>query len=297
MKKSIKLGKESSPVVCGTDFSTAAEGACHVAANLAKRMGEPLVVLHVHNPSKDWLSRDTKQVRKRLHERLHGDAERFRKEHGLVVHPVLLIGLPDELLCDFSLLSKAKLIVLSALGERSAVKWLLGSVAERVAQQTSVPLLIIRRREPFAAAFRGKVLKVVAATDFSLSSDVALDWFKNLGQVVRTDLLAVHVATTNAVNQEQLLTRRIRAHVKRNPFKVIIVAGPNDPSATLLKITRDESAGLILTGTHQRAGLDRFWYGSISDRILHDRSCNLLIIPHRRRKPKMAAGHRLSSRR
>lgn len=89
--------RETSPILCGTDFSENASRAATVAGLLAARMTRPLVLAHAadefnaHAESKKVLARCLKPARKQL----QVEAERLRKA-GAEVEVELLHGSEAE---------------------------------------------------------------------------------------------------------------------------------------------------------------------------------------------------------
>jgi hypothetical protein len=87
------------------------------------------------------------------------------------------------------------LIVLSSLGVKKQHRWLLGSVAERVAQTSSIPVLIVRDSSSIEAWARGdRVLRAMVGVEIGSTSKAALQWAAKLRAVGRCDLLITHIA-------------------------------------------------------------------------------------------------------
>jgi nucleotide-binding universal stress UspA family protein len=52
-----------------------------------------------------------------------------------------------------------------------------------------------------------------------------------------------------------------------------------DPASTVAQIAERIGAGLIVLGTHGKAGTDAFWSGSTAPRIASKTSVPLLLVP------------------
>ena len=87
------------PIVCGTDFSLSSARAVRVAALLARRLGEPLVLVHVVDWAHTELLGLTALEINPARERLRRVAERVRRR-GLDVREEIASGAPDEALVD-----------------------------------------------------------------------------------------------------------------------------------------------------------------------------------------------------
>jgi nucleotide-binding universal stress UspA family protein len=174
-------------IVCGTDFTLHAEKAANVAAALAARYRSALTLVHAVEPAQmEFLSKAHVDIfRDKLRRKLLEEGNRLRKS-GTDVTENLVLGRPDEILAATAKRSKADLIVVSSLGQVAPIRWLVGSVAERTAQNAAVPTLVVRNDEPLIAwARRKRVLNVFGAYDFSASSDAALRWVASLKSLAR----------------------------------------------------------------------------------------------------------------
>ena len=168
-------------VVIGTDFSENARAAGMTAAALARRWSHTLAVAHVFDDSmSDRLPGDVREtLAASTSDRLHSEVVHLGSE-GVKVEEHMLSGAPEQALADLATQSDARLVVVSSVGHRPR-EWLLGSVAERTAEFSPVPKLVVRSAAPFEAWARGeKPLRVFVAVDFSDASDKAVKWVKHL---------------------------------------------------------------------------------------------------------------------
>ncbi len=147
----------SDGILCGTDFSPAAEVAVDVATDFARRLSSPLTLVHaVELPrvlkgdakASKWLG----AVRKRS---LREVAEGSRKR-GVAVREVVAVGSADDVLVRTAESERPRFVVVSSLGHRSPGNWFLGSVAERTAGRAATPTLVLRKADPIRAWLRGK---------------------------------------------------------------------------------------------------------------------------------------------
>ena len=162
---------ESTPIICGTDFSENARQAANVAAALATRLSAPLVLVHAagllnQGSTSEAYDAVIASFRKRLHE----EAEHLRGL-GATVEETLSAGAPDEMLAQLAQQRQARLLVVSSLGLRAPTRSLLGSVAERTAESSPVPTLVVRDAAPFESWARGeRPLNVFVGADFTANS-------------------------------------------------------------------------------------------------------------------------------
>jgi len=293
---------ESTPILCGTDFSVNARQAANVAAALAVRLGTPLLLAHAtgrliesSTPAAHGAAIES------LRERLHEEAERLRGR-GAAVEENLATGAPDEVLGQLAQQRRARLLVVSSLGLRAPGRWLIGSVAERTAESSPVPTLVVRDGEPLEAWARGeRSLKVFVGTDFSASSDAALRWVAALRQVGPCEVVAGYVdwppeeaarlgvagplglAGSNLPGMQRVLERDLQAKVTRllggDKVRVCVRGNWGRAEMPLLGMAVEAQADLVVVGTHQWHGLRWLRHGSVSRGILHNAPMSVACVP------------------
>lgn len=280
-------------IVCGTDFSPRAAEAADVASLLAAKRKETLVLLHAR--ADDGPAPDSGD------ERLRDEAARLRAT-GVTVREELATGPAAERLVEAGHLSSTRLVAVSSLGQIAPSRFLVGSVAERVAEHSAAPVLIVRRATPFVEWLRGdRPLRILAAYDFSASSDALLRKLREWRQFGPCDITVAHVAwppreserlgvqlkdvwEQNPPELQALLERDLGNRV--NPLlgdepatRLRIVASWGRPDLPLLQIASECQADLVAVGTHQRAGLSRFWLGSVSRALIRHATASVLVVP------------------
>ena len=133
-------------IVCGTDLSENAREAARAAAAIAKRLAVRLKLVHVIDELGAELTAAGEQsaIYAPVRTRVEEHAKELRIGHGIEVEPVVVVGIAHETLVEIARTTDASLIVVAALGVAKQHRWLLGSTAERVAQASSVPVLVVR---------------------------------------------------------------------------------------------------------------------------------------------------------
>lgn len=287
-------------IICGTDFSTHASEAANVAAALTTRLQGTLSLAHVLDtsryelPSKELMDYlcDSRQAK------LKKEAERLRRQ-GATVEEQFLQGSPAVSLVKAATDSGARLIVVSSLGQIAHSRWFFGSVAERTAQNASVPTLVVRNQKPLEAWARGqRTLNVVVAYDFSESGDAALRWTSFLNEIGPCRITVVYVAWPPESGArygagfgqphpyypsevEKLLKRDLQEKCEevlgKAKLRFRVAAGLGRPDPQLIEIAADEKADIIVVGTNQRRGLARL--GSVSRAVMHHAPLNVASIP------------------
>jgi nucleotide-binding universal stress UspA family protein len=195
----------------------------------------------------------------------------------------------------------ATLIVAGARGHRTGSHWLIGTVAERIARVTTIPMLVVRDAAALREGLNGaRKLKVIVATDLSAVSDFALRkavLLRDLGEC-GLELLYVeyppseyarlgvggpicvhrpHPLIDDVLPRE--LSRRAETVSLGGEVTTRIAKTLGQTGALIALEAGEEDAGLVVVGAHQRRALSRVWHGSIAHGVLHSAATNVLLIP------------------
>jgi nucleotide-binding universal stress UspA family protein len=290
------------PIVCGTDFSTTATEAVDIAAALARRLETSLVLIHVDELLGALTSNPVVLEAAILQRRsdLDDEAQRLR-ELGTRVEEKFLSGSAFGELVTAATKFKAGLVVLGAVGHGLARRLLLGSVAERTAESSPVPTLVVRPGGRLASWVRGEDgLKVLVGYDFSAASDAALAWVNQLGEIGKFEATVLYsnwppdearrvgyegplpLVTNPADIQKNLegdLKKRIARFLSKQKVTAIVEPGWGTPEGYLFEMASRQKIDLIVVGTHQRQGFGRVLLGSVSRAVLHHAKMSVAVVP------------------
>ena len=139
-------------ILHATDFSSASRPAFARTLALAKKDRAQLFLLHVLVPPSPFLGDRLPpsylelqaRARREAERRLAAAALRARKT-GLRVHATLVAGAPAEEILRASRRCRPDLIVIGTHGRTGLGRVFMGSVAERVLERASCPVLTVRR--------------------------------------------------------------------------------------------------------------------------------------------------------
>ncbi|MEW6321363.1 MAG: universal stress protein [Acidobacteriota bacterium] len=300
-------------VVCGTDFSARAREAASAAAAVANRMGQPLLLVHaLDDPRYEGLPAAAKKaLMTRQVESLAAEATRLGRRGPTVIHEVH-VGHADEVIAERARQAGARLVVVGAVGTRASDRFRLGSVAERTVGVSSVPVLVVRDDAPFEAWVKGRrPLRVFAGFDFTVTSEAALEWVRDLSALGPCDVTVGHLMRAPETLErlgladapappeatplvQEAVERDVRDRVTlllgTPEVAVRVQAAVGRRDLELLNMAARAEADLVVTGTHQLHGLPRLWHGSVSTGLLVNASLSVACVPvaaARRRVPRV----------
>jgi nucleotide-binding universal stress UspA family protein len=194
------------------------------------------------------------------------------------------------------------LIVMCSHGRTGWRQRLFGSIAQKIINHCPVPVLLIQPGETGpTVSFRCKKMLVPldGDPDHERGLAAAEDWARLCGAALH---LAAVVPTPGTLGGEQAAAGRLlplsmtalldldeaslaaylQRHVQRLERAGLHVTAESergDPAVLLIASAERVQADLIVLGTHGRAGLDAFWSGSLTPKVVSRTRIPLLMVP------------------
>jgi nucleotide-binding universal stress UspA family protein len=278
-------------VLVAIDFSPGSRAAFEWATTLAQGLRARLVALHVtpayvtfeQLPAFPPLAPVDPERQRVVREEL----ERFvapAEASGPLVETFLRDGDPADEILAHAAETDVDLIVLGVHGRRGFERWMLGSVAERVARRASCSVLGVPAGKEGAAFGR-----VLCGLDLSSSSAATLEQAVAVAQALRASLRVLYVADGShwyepgplsgvdveamreavAKSARERLHDLIARHVPKGVSVDIVIAFG---SATKeVERVAGEGADMVVLGATSSSGVDRFFFGSTAQHVL--RAC------------------------
>jgi nucleotide-binding universal stress UspA family protein len=233
-------------------------------------------------------------------------AERILGRKAVDTEAVLLYGHAATQLLEYGREHRPDLMVIGAKGSYATLKILLGGVAHQVVEHASWPVLVAR------TPYQG-LRRVLLATDGSQNSRLATEYLAQFPLPPHAEIQVVHVqpliqeveafaykmgpiaylapsmplmadrpaAPLQLENQEQK-GRAILAETRQileaagHKSKGIILDG--DPAAQILAYSELRGTDLIVAGSRGLRGIEGWWWGSVSRKLVHYAHSSVLIV-------------------
>jgi nucleotide-binding universal stress UspA family protein len=309
------------------DGSPRAEQALPIAARLVRASGGTLTVLRVVTPLLDMDIRPVSLI-KPMELTQEADIARANQYlaqvassddlRGIAVQTEALTGTPTQAILLFGECQHVDLVVMCSHGQTGPKRWRLGSVAQRVAWSSPVPVLVLHNGGAISTVpheDRIRPLRVLVALDGSPVAEEVLMPAAHLCTMLaapdRGALHLTHVLQQLPARESRHMEGRARAHEQtildaRAYLSVVaqrlreecgaasnllitssVVAQP-DVADTLLRVaehgelTEDveefDGCDVIAMATHGRGAPSRWIIGSVTERVLSATFLPLLIV-------------------
>ncbi len=260
-------------ILVPTDLSAASAPSLRLAGSIARRAGASIMLLHV-DPHVDVES--IERAMQELALELPDDIPRST----LIVQERTVEGI---LAVARDL--RADLVVMGGHG-RSAMHFMLGSVAARILRLAPCPVLV-RRLGIEGQGGSGAFLRVLVAVDYSPFSQVAAMFAAQLvGPGGSFEL--VHVCDGSLADRPEALSA-FSAELQLEQTCELYIADGNVANA-IIDRSSEIGADLIVVGAHSRQHFASRLLGRTADRLLRRAPCPVMVIPdtalhHERRLP------------
>lgn len=266
-------------ILVGVELPDEGRPATIEAGRLSRALGAELTLLHAY-PRVHTTDRDAAEVASRAAWLLEDVALDLEEEGAKVARPPLA---PIDVSPADALLAAAAdgafdLLVLGA-ERKTGLDRLLGATAERVTRESPVPVWLAHARA------KGEVQRIVCAVDPSEPSKEALGAAAFLARAFVAELHTLSVlppfgpdGAPSGPEQERPF-REALGRIDLHGLEHRVLLRQGEPAPTIVEVTAQLGADLLVLGTAGRAGVARLVRGNTAERVLRDASCSVLVVP------------------
>jgi nucleotide-binding universal stress UspA family protein len=281
-------------ILVPTDFSKPAVLATDVAADIARKSGAELILLHVVEGasegsfniegeatySGDWedkiftlklIEKAKKQLTK-----LSTDA----KYSDIKVRQELKMGSPYHGMNAIIADKKVDLVVMGTSGKSDLEQMIIGSNTEKVVRHSHCPVLTVHNK-PIRKEFRN----IVYATSMDKDEEVFSRIVRNTQQLYDATVHLVRINTPGNFQRDALVKKYMQDFAKKLQLKNYTLNVFNDVTEEegIIYFAESIEADLIAMATHGRTGFAHVLAGSIAEDVVsHSRRPVLTFVTKRR---------------
>jgi len=263
-------------ILVPTDFSEQAENALRVAADLARKHGSEINLLHMLELPMGLVDGAYGGAKSDLPEALffmklaHQKFEKMMSSpflEGITVHETAEFDGAFDGIMDFAKKYEADLIVMGSHGASGLQEFFIGSNTEKVVRNAEIPVLVIKNKhESFA------LNNFVYATDFEDDNHQAFKQAIAFAKDSNTKLHMLYVNTPNNFKTTHEIEKQMKDFMaKESDFDdySLNIYNDNKVESGILHFAEMVNAGIVGIATHGRKGLAHFLNGSLSEGLVN----------------------------
>jgi nucleotide-binding universal stress UspA family protein len=172
--------------------------------------------------------------------------------------------------------TRADVVIMSRRGRRGLARWMLGDITARTIGLAPCAVLVV----PMTCSIWSK--RILVATDGSRYGDAAAVAAGRMAQLCGLPLSVVSVTLPGHSEQRrdeaQLAIERVATAMAKEGVEVTGTVVGGQPDEVIVRTARDLGADLIVVGSHGRTGLDKVLMGSVSEKVLNQTVCPVLVV-------------------
>ena len=193
------------------DGSAFAERALPLAADIARRTGAELQIVHVDSTfgdpyTRDRLAQDDNVCRdgdeRKRHKRAYVEriAAQLRRESAVRVTPIVLNSRKVTAELSNAIKSDVDLVVMAAYGKGPIRQWTRRSTAHKLIRSITAPVLIVGADGSFASPVSERVRRILIALDGSPGAEQALSPAMTLGEITAAEFVLLQVVQVSSIS-------------------------------------------------------------------------------------------------
>lgn len=283
-------------ILVPTDFSKPASIAIEVAADIAKKSGAELTLLHVIEEAvgnsmnvSGQVSTDAGWEEKLFNIKLIEKAKKQMaklvddsKFDGVRLKPELRVGTPYHGMNKIITEKKVDLVVMGTSGKSDLEHMIIGSNTEKVVRTSACPVLTVHNK-PASKEFK----QIVYATSMDRDEEVFSRIVRSTQKMYDSTIHLVRINTPSNFQRDVLVRKYMQDFAKRLQLKNYTINVFNDVSEEegIIYFAESVDADLIAMSTHGRTGFAHVLAGSIAEDVVsHSRRPVLTFVTKRRKK-------------
>jgi nucleotide-binding universal stress UspA family protein len=284
------MGVFPTKILLATDGSEDADQAREAAADLARRSGSELHLVHVWHdvPSPYARAFVKRELKRQGQEVIDAQVKKIEDAGGSVAAAHLRGGRTHDEIIALSEELEVGLLVLGSRGHGPVRRILMGSHSEAIVHHARIPVLVLR--------YAGEVWppsRVVIGDDFSEDAKKAAELAASIARLYEAETLLVHVYPSAVEESSRTeaddAMRQAEKHLEEraNDLKDIlgyeprIVMTSGAAEVAILKAAREgDGPTLIAVGSRGLGAVSRVRLGSVSSKIVRAAPGAALVYPH-----------------
>lgn len=285
-----KVSSEIKKTLWATDFSNESKFCLPYVKLFSEKLKTKNHALYVLPKFSDWIYETAFFNDEDLHQTIEKTKQQsldkmlnFSKKSDVPFDVDVVEGIESDAIINYSQTNDIDLIFVGRRGVSEIEQILIGSTTSRLTRKSDVPVLVVPRENKDA-----KVSRILSPIDFSESSLFELNYSISLAKQLGALLYVVHISEffnikVPVLKRDKLIekiNKKIEGIASKHNYKIEnIIYDVGEPAQKILEIAKSNEIDLVTMATHQRKGIEKFFLGSISEKVLMYSESPVLILP------------------
>ncbi|AOW09147.1 universal stress protein [Flavobacterium gilvum] len=260
-------------ILIPTDFSKYADEAIEVGAQIAKKNGSEIILIHMlelPGQMNDAITGATSIPEVMLFKRKAEETLKSIKNrpylNGIKITEVVRLDGAYQGINNYIKHNHMDLIIMGSHGSAGINEIIIGSNTEKVVRQSETPVLVIKNK-----VNEFNVQNIVFASDFSKDIKKPFQKVLDFNKLFESKLKLVMICTPNSFKSTTAARKIVSDFVSDfdMPEYTFEIHNESNIEKGILNYADEKNADLIALCTHGRTGLSHFFTGSISEDLVN----------------------------
>jgi nucleotide-binding universal stress UspA family protein len=260
-------------ILLATDGSDAAKFAAQAAVELAKPCGSTVYAICVAEVPifaaefVETLPQVIDAIEKRAEQALN-EVKAVADKAGVKCEKISYTGPePYKYIIDEAIKNSVDLIILGKKGV------MLGAVGKKVIGNAPCKVLVV----PVGATLNFE--RILIATDGSVYSQIAAAEAIGIAKRFGSELIIVSVAKRDEnIPYAEESVKMVKEAAEREGVKIQTVVAKGEPFVQIVDVANKNTAGLIVMGTYGKTGIEKFFMGSVTERVIGTSARPVMVV-------------------
>lgn len=209
--------------------------------------------------------------------------ETYSKRTGIPLKANVVEGVESEEIIKYANEHNIDIVLAGRRGISEIEHILIGSTTSRLIRNTDIPVMVIPRQKRSVTIDR-----ILCPIDFNVFSLLELEYAITLSRQLNAKLYVVHISEffnfrVPVFKRDKLVDKinhRIDGIAEKHGYSIEnIIYDEGEPGQKIIEIARKNKIDLITMATHQRKGIEKFFLGSITEKVLMYSDIPVLVLP------------------
>lgn len=288
--------QEIKNVLWATDFSEESRACLPYIRHISEKFKTTNYALYVLPRFSDWIyetafSKDSDLLKtvEKTKQKSFKKIETSSKRANISFRIDILEGIASEELIKFAENNDIDFIFAGKRGVSEIEQILIGSTTSRLIRNSSIPIFVIPKTKRDT-----KFKKILCPIDFSESSLPELKYSISLARMLGAKLYVIHVSEffnykVPVLKRDKLINKinnKIVKIAEENNYEIeSIIYEIGEPAHKIIETAKKIKVDLIPMAIHQQSRIEKFFLGSISEKVVMYSNVPILILPPSNNEP------------